>query len=79
MPSVKHIFLKLASLKVRDFVYLHIFEGFKLPHEYSTVWPWSQTTLCRYLKKIGFAYEDKTYFMSTQNKSRYCQYERRLL
>ena len=36
MPSVKHIFTKLAGLKVCDIVHLNTCEGFELPHEYST-------------------------------------------
>ena len=68
MPSLKRILTELAGLKVRDIVHPNIFEGFELPKEDSTVWPWSQTKLWRYLKKMGSFTKIRLPTMSTQKQ-----------
>ena len=69
LPTVDHIYEKNSGLKVRDVSHLNLFEGDGITASESNVWIWSRSTLYRFMKRIGFVYEDRvTNYEHTRNR-----------
>ena len=58
LPTVDHIYEKICNLKVEDVFHLNLFEGDELPDSARNIWVLPRSTLCRFMKRIGFVYED---------------------
>ena len=54
-----NIFEKLLQISVEDINHLNILDMADLCLEGSTVWTWSRSALYRFMKKIGFVYDDR--------------------
>ena len=60
---------KILALKVEDVFHLNLFEGDEIPDSESNILVWSRFTLYRFVKRIGFVYEDRvTYYEHTRNR-----------
>ena len=69
LPTVDHIYEKICDLKVKDVAHLNLFEGDEFPAGESNIWIWSRSTLYRFMKRIGFVYEDRvTHYEHTRNR-----------
>ena len=69
VPSLDNILTKLRSLNVSDVVHHNLFDDQVVPAEEETIWPWGRTTLYRYMKSIGFIYDDRiSYYEHTKQR-----------
>ena len=59
VPTLDTIFEKLLQIRVEDINHLNILDTADLCLDGSTVWKRSRSTLCRFMKKIGFVYDDR--------------------
>lgn len=58
VPTLDLILEKLQELKVQDVDHLNLFENENMPPEDSKIWLWGRTTLFKFMKSIGFAFDD---------------------
>ena len=50
---------KIIEVKVEDVENLNLFSRIDIPIPESQAWIWSRSTLYRFMKSIGFEYEDR--------------------
>ena len=59
VPTLDNILTKLKSLNVSDVVRHNLFDDQLVLREEELIWPWSRTTLYRYMQSIGFINDDR--------------------
>ena len=63
------IYEKILRVTVEDVELSYLFDGPDIPIPESPVWIWSRSTLYRFMKSIGFAYEDKlSHYQHTRDR-----------
>ena len=60
---------KNLQVTVKDVEHSNLFDGPDIPIPDIPVWIWSRSTLYRFMKSIGFAYEDKlSHYQHTRDR-----------
>ena len=57
-PTIDNIYERIVGVQVKDVVHLNLFRGSQLPSLDGQVWVWSRSMLYRYMKSIGFSYDE---------------------
>ena len=68
-PTIDSTYERIIELKVEDVENLNLFNGADIPITESPVWIWSRSTLYRFMKSIGFVYEDRiSHYQHTRDR-----------
>ena len=67
--TIDNFYERKVGVQVKGDVLLNLFPGSQLPSLDSQVWIWSRSTLYRYMKPIGFVYDDRdTHYEHTRRQ-----------
>ena len=59
VPAINRIYERISSLKVQHVLHFNLFVGIDIPTDDRKLWVWSRSNLHRFMKKIGFVYDDR--------------------
>jgi len=59
VPTIELIQDKMESLKIEDVIQYNLFDDEFIPEDGSKIWPWSRSTLYRFMKSIGYIYGER--------------------
>lgn len=59
LPIVDSVYERVSQLTANDVEHLNLFEGDVVPDSDAAIWPWSRSSLYRFMTRIGFIYEEQ--------------------